>query len=212
MQLAKDQLKAIMPLCDADLWIAPLNAAMERFEINTPTRMTAFLAQLAHESTETTQLAEGLYYSRPERLCAVWPKRFPTPAAALPYTKNPQKLANFVYANRGGNGDEASGDGWRYRGRGLFQLTFRDNYRLTGLALNLPLADDPDRVSTPEVAALIAANYWQRLGLNALADHQPDDDDMQDFVQISIRINGGRVGLTERKRYWAIAQKALQKA
>ena len=209
MQLTKDQLKTIMPLCNADQWIAPLNAAMERFEINTPTRMAAFLAQLAHESTEMTQLSEGLYYSRPERLCAVWPKRFVTTAAALPYAKNPQKLASFVYANRGGNGDEASGDGYRYRGRGLFQLTFRDNYRLAGLALNLPLEDDPDRVSTPEVAALTAANYWQRLGLNALADHQPGDDDTQDFVEISIRINGGRVGLAERKQYWAKAKVAL---
>lgn len=212
MQLAKDQLKTIMPLCDAEQWLMPLNAAMARFEINTPTRMAAFLAQLAHESTETTHLTEGLFYSRPERLCAVWPKRFPTTTAALPYIKNPEKLANFVYASRGGNGDEASGDGWRYRGRGLFQLTFRDNYRLAGLALNLPLADDPDIVATPEVAALTAAHYWQRLGLNALADHQPGDDDMQDFVQISVRINGGRVGLTERKRYWAIAQETLQKA
>lgn len=209
MQLTKDQLKSIMPLCDSDQWIAPLNAAMARFEINTPTRMAAFLAQLAHESGETTRLTEGLHYSRPERLCAVWPKRFPTTAAALPYIKNPEKLANYVYANRGGNGDAASGDGWRYRGRGLFQLTFRDNYRLAGNALNLPLVENPDLVIKPEVAALTAANYWQRLGLNALADHQPGDDDMQDFVEISIRINGGRVGLAERKRYWAIAQETL---
>jgi len=209
MQLTKDQLKAVMPQCNADQWIDPLNAAMEQFEINTPTRMAAFLAQLAHESMETTHLTEGLSYSRAERLCAVWPKRFPAPASAAPYVKNPEKLANFVYASRGGNGDEASGDGWRYRGRGLFQLTFKDNCRLAGDALNLPLVDEPDRVTTPEVAALTAANYWQRLGLNALADHQPGDDDVKDFEQISIRINGGRVGLPERKLYWAKAQAVL---
>lgn len=209
MPLTQEQLKAIMPRCDAGQWIDPLNAAMDRFEISTPTRMAAFLAQLAHESTETTHLTEGLFYSRAARLCAVWPKRFPTPASAEPYVKNPQALANFVYANRGGNGDASSGDGWLYRGRGLFQLTFRDNYRLAGDALHLPLLDDPELVATSEVAALTAANYWQRLGLNALADHQPGDDDMKDFEKISIRINGGRTGLPERKRYWATARAVL---
>lgn len=209
MQLTEKQLKTIMPLCDTGTWIVPLNDAMARFEIDTPDRAAAFLAQLAHESAETTRLAEGLSYSRAERLCAVWPKRFPTTAAAQPYVKNPEKLANFVYANRGGNGDAASGDGYRYRGRGLFQLTFRDNYRLAGDALNIALVDNPDLVATPPVAALTAAHYWQRLGLNALADHQPGDDDVKDFEQISIRINGGRVGLAERKKYWAQAQAAL---
>ncbi len=209
MQLTKDQLKAVMPLCDAGKWAGPLNNAMDQFEINTPDRTAAFLAQLAHESAETTRLTEGLSYSRADRLCAVWPKRFPTPDSAEPYVKNPEKLANFVYANRGGNGDASSGDGYRYRGRGLFQLTFKDNYRLAGDALDIPLVDNPDLVATPEVAALTAAHYWQRLGLNALADHQPGDDDVKDFEQISIRINGGRVGLPERKRYWAQAQAAL---
>lgn len=209
MPLTKDQLKSIMPRCDAEQWLDPLNAAMERFEINTSARMAAFLAQLAHESTETTCLTEGLTYSRAERLCKVWPKRFPTADSAAPYVKNPQKLANYVYAGRGGNGDESSGDGWRYRGRGLFQLTFKDNYRLAGDALNLPLMDDPDRVTTTAVAALTAAHYWQRLGLNALADHQPGDDDVKDFEGISVRINGGRTGLAERKKYWAIAQAVL---
>ncbi len=209
MQLTHDQLKAIMPRCDADQWLIPLNAAMARFEINTPPRIAAFLAQIAHESAETTRLTEGLYYTSAKRLCAVWPKRFPTTASAVPYIKNPEKLANFVYANRGGNGDVSSGDGYRYRGRGLFQLTFRDNYRLAGEALNLPLIEDPDQATLPGIAALTAASYWQRLGLNALADHQPGDDDVKDFVEISIRINGGRVGLAERKRYWARAQKTL---
>lgn len=200
-----------MPRCDAGLWCNPLNAATTRFEISTSTRMAAFLAQLAHESAETTRLSEGLSYSRAERLCAVWPKRFPTTDSAALYVKNPQALANYVYANRGGNGDEASGDGWRYRGRGLFQLTFKDNYRLAGEALKLPLVTEPDRVTTPTVAALTAAHYWQRLGLNALADHQPGDDDALDFERISIRINGGRTGLAERKRYWAKAQAALNR-
>lgn len=209
MQLTRDQLKTVMPLCDADRWLTPLNDAMDRFEIATPDRAAAFLAQLAHESAETTRLTEGLSYSTADRLCKVWPKRFPTLASAEPYVKNPEKLANFVYANRGGNGDAASGDGYRYRGRGLFQLTFRDNYRMADDVLNLPLVADPDLALEPMTAALTAAHYWQRLGLNALADHQPGDDDMKDFEQISIRINGGRVGLRERKEYWAKARAAL---
>lgn len=209
MLLTKEQLRSIMPRCDTGKWASSLNDAMERFAINTPDRATAFLAQVAHESAETTRLTEGLSYSRADRLCAVWPRRFPTPHSAAPYVKNPEGLANFVYANRGGNGDAASGDGYRYRGRGLFQLTFKDNYRLAGDALNLPLVDNPDLVATPEVAALTAAHYWQRLGLNALADHQPEDDDVKDFEQISIRINGGRVGLPERKKYWAQGRAVL---
>lgn len=181
---------------------------MERFGIESPQRMAAFLAQVAHESSETRRLTENLNY-RAERLVAVWPRRFPTVKAAEPYAHNPEKLANRVYAGRGGNGDEASGDGWRYRGRGLFQLTFRDNYRLAGEALRLPLLVEPELVATPEVASLTAAHYWYRLGLNALADHQPGDDDEKDFEKISIRINGGRVGLAERKRYWAMARSTL---
>lgn len=209
MQLTKDQLKKIMPNCNVDQWIDPLNAAMARFEINTPVRMAAFLAQVAHESAETTRLTEGLSYSHAERLCAVWPKRFPTPLAAAPYVKNSEGLANLVYANRAGNGDAASGDGYRYRGRGLFQLTFKDNYRMAGDALGLSLVSEPDSVTTPQVAALTAAHYWQRRELNALADHQPDDDDQKDFEQITIRINGGLVGLPERQRYWERAQAVL---
>lgn len=209
MQLTQDQLKKIMPLCNAAQWIDPLNDAMERFEINTPSRMAAFLAQVAHESVETTRLTEGLSYSSAERLCAVWPNRFPTPDSAAHYVENPEGLANFVYANRGGNGDAASGDGYRYRGRGLFQFTFRNNYREAGNDLHLPLEDDPDRVATPEIAALTAAHYWHHWGLNALADHQPGHDDNKDFEQITIRINGGLVGLAERQRYWAQAQAVL---
>jgi putative chitinase len=208
MRLTTNQLKAIMPRCDTDKWIPPLDAATERFEINTPTRMAAFLAQVAHESQETTALSENLNYTA-SRLRAVWPKRFPTLEVAQRYERNPQRLANYVYAGRGGNGNEVSGDGWRYRGRGLFQLTCKDNYRLAGDALHLPLVENPDLVTTPEVAALTAAHYWQRLGLNVLADHQPGDDDESDFEEISIRINGGRVGLPERKRYWRTAQSVL---
>lgn len=208
MTLREEQLKAIMPRCDAGVWVEPLTAAMAHFAIDTPQRMAAFLAQVAHESAETSRLEENLNYSA-QRLMAVWPKRFPTLDAAQPYARNPQKLANRVYAGRGGNGDAASNDGWLYRGRGLFQLTCKDNYRIAAAALELPLLEQPDLVATPPVAALTAAHYWQRLGLNTIADHQPGDDDEKDFENISIRINGGRMGLAERKRYWVTAQAVL---
>ncbi len=208
MKLNAIQLKAIMPKCLPEQWLEPLNVAMAQFEINTSSRMAAFLAQVAHESAETTVLTENLNYSA-LRLTQVWPARFPTLAAAQPYAKNPEKLANRVYAGRGGNSNEASGDGWRYRGRGLFQLTTKDNYRLAATALHLPLVEMPETVATPAVAALTAAHFWSRLGLNVLADHQVGDDDDKDFEKISIRINGGKVGLSERKKYWQKAKLAL---
>ena len=208
MPITAAQLKAIMPKCDPGPWVNSLNAAMERFEINSPFRIAAFCAQVAHESGETTTLTENLNYTA-QRLVAVWPRRFPSVDAARRYERNPERLANFVYAGRGGNAGQASGDGWRYRGRGLFQLTFKDNYRLASAALNLPLVDNPDLAITPDVAALTAAQYWSRLGLNALADHQPGDNDEKDFEEISIRINGGREGLARRKQYWENAQQVL---
>lgn len=208
MKITAQQLKKIMPKCNTDQWLNSLNQAMTQFEINTSSRIAAFLAQVAHESAETTILSENLNYSA-LRLTQVWPHRFPTITVAQSYAKNPEKLANFVYAGRGGNGNKASGDGWRYRGRGLFQLTTKDNYRLAGQALALPLVDKPDLLLSPEVAALTAAQFWQRLGLNVLADHQIGDNDEKDFEKISIKINGGKVGLVERKKYWQLAIKTL---
>ncbi len=208
MKITAQQLKAIMPKCNTDQWLNSLNQAMGKFEINTPARIAAFLAQIAHESAETAILSENLNYSA-LRLTQVWPQRFPTIVLAQAYAKNPEKLANFVYAGRGGNGNTASGDGWRYRGRGLFQLTTKDNYRLAGQALALPLVEKPDLLLSPDVAALTAAHFWQRLGLNVLADHQVGDNDEKDFEKISIKINGGKVGLAERKRYWQLAKKTL---
>src|SRR4029453_2056107 len=129
MPITSEQLKKVVPKCrDVPGWTAALNKAMDRFEINSIQRIAAFLAQLAHESGEFERLRESLNYSA-ERLTKVWPNRFPTVAAAEPFARNEQKLGNKVYANRLGNGDEASGDGFRYRGRGLIQLTGRANYR-----------------------------------------------------------------------------------
>jgi putative chitinase len=203
------QLTEFLPkLTRVDVWTSALNAAMERFEIVTPYRVSAFLAQVAHESGEFSRLTENLSYSS-SRLCAVWPGRFPTVEAALPYERNPERLANYVYARRLGNGDVASGDGWRFRGRGLIQLTGRGNYRSCGIALALQLEVEPERLESPFVAALAAAQFWQSRGLNHLADDQNDDNDDEDFISITKIINGGTAGLKSRQQYWARARAAL---
>jgi putative chitinase len=203
------QLTTFLPgLSNVPQWTSALNTAMDRFEINTTRRAAAFLAQVAHESGEFQRLVENLNYSA-ARLCAVWPNRFATPDVAKPYERNPEALANFVYAKRLGNGDTASGDGWRFRGRGLIQLTGRGNYRSCGVALMLPLEAEPERLETPDGAALAAAQFWQSRGLNHLADDENDDNDDADFVSITKIINGGTAGLTSRRTYWARAKTAL---
>ena len=203
------QLTAFLPaLQDTPRWTAALNAAMDRFEINTPARISAFLAQTAHESGEFRRLVENLNYSA-SGLCKTWPGRFVSLDAAKPYERNPEVLANYVYAKRLGNGDVASGDGWRFRGRGLIQLTGRGNYRSCGLAVTLPLEAEPEQLETPEAAAIAAAQFWQSRGLNHLADDQNDDNDDEDFVAITKIINGGTAGLSARRIYWARAKAVL---
>src|SRR5436190_4449696 len=203
------QLTRFLPqLARVDVWTPALNAAMERFEITTPYRAAAFLAQVAHESGEFSRLTENLSYTA-ARLCAVWPNRFPTIEAAQPYERNPERLANYVYAKRLGNGDVTTGDGWRFRGRGLIQLTGRGNYRSCGTALTLPLEAEPQRLESPLAAALAAAQFWQSRGLNHLADDQNDDNDDEDFISITKIINGGTAGLKSRQQYWARARAAL---
>jgi putative chitinase len=139
----------------------------------------------------------------------VWPKRFPTLEKAQEYARQPEKLANYVYAKRLGNGDVDSGDGWRYRGRGLIQLTGRANYQSAGRALSRPFEAQPELLEDPAEAAMSAAHFWQSRGLNELADDRNDDNDDADFVRISVIINGGRVGLPERRESWAKAKAAL---
>ena len=166
-----------------DAVVGALDAAMRRFEISTPARMAAFCAQLAHESGQLQRWTENLSY-RWERLRQVFPKYFPSDAEARPFDRKPERIANRVYASRMGNGPEASGDGWRFRGRGPIQLTGKDNYRACGQDIGVDLVEDPDRLATPEPGCLAAAWFWARNGLNALAD-------AGDFVTITRRINGG---------------------
>lgn len=182
-----------LPLDRAQQWSAPLNAAMSRFEVNTPKRVAAFVAQVAEESACLTAVSENLNYTA-QGLLSTFGKYF-TPAQAAQYQKKPEAIANRVYANRYGNGDGKSGDGWKYRGRGLIQITFRDNYRACGAGLGLDLETNPDLLTQPDNAALSAGWYWHAHGCNALAD-------ASQLVQITRAINGGTNGLAQRKAFY----------
>ena len=189
-----------MPLAAklADAVVAALATAMRRFEIDTPPRMAAFTAQLAHESGQLQRWTENLNY-RWERLRQVFPKYFASDAEARAFDRKPERIANRVYAGRMGNGPEPSGDGWRYRGRGPIQITGKDNYRACGSAIGVDLVGDPDLLATPGPGCLAAAWFWARNGLNTLAD-------AGDFVTITRRINGGLNGLAERREFWEHAK------
>lgn len=211
-EITQQQLRAVLATPDAETraaqWTEALMHCMQTCGIDTPLRQAAFLAQVLVESSALGRLEESLNYSAP-RLRQVWPQRFPSDEIAARYAHNPAALANFVYAGRMGNGDEHSGDGWRYRGRGLIQLTGRANYALFSKDMKVDALGAPDQLLQPAGAALSAGWFWQAKGLNALADQTGGQDANNAFVQITKRINGGTIGLDERKAYWARARQAL---
>jgi putative chitinase len=174
----------------AEKWAIPLQFVCDKYEINTPERVAGFLAQVGHESGGLRFTVENLNY-RADALTRVWPSRFP-PGIAESYAMQPEKIANRAYADRMGNGNEASGDGWKYRGRGLIQLTGADNYADFSLSADNEALSDPDSVAEPELAALSAGWFWSRNGLNALAD-------AKDIVGMTRRVNGGTNGLDDRQ-------------
>jgi len=204
MLLTIQQLKKIMPNSKATSWINYLNPAMTKFEIDTPKRIAAFLAQSAHESSELRVLVENLKYSDDD-LMRIWPKRFPTTDFAKKYDKDPEKIANYIYANRLGNGPTSSGDGWNFRGRGIFQTTGKYNYLKVGKALNLPLDTNPEYLEEPGYAALSAGFYWENNRLNEFADKNNEEN----FIKLTIKINGGKIGLDSRLTYWKKAKNIL---
>lgn len=154
----------------ARLFADPLAAACARFAINTPARIAGFIAQCRVESAGFTRLEEGLYYTTADRIRQVWPTRVPSMAEAAKLTRNPQALANRVYSGRMGNGPEDSGDGWRFRGRGLKQLTGKANYTDAADGLARPYVTNPDLVALPDDACMTAAWYWHNAKCNILAD------------------------------------------
>ncbi len=199
MPITATQLKNALPRCpDPVLWVPALNAAFAKYDINSNMRIAAFLAQVGQECGQMTNLIESLNYSTPGRLMAVWPKRFPTEAFATQYVRDDKKLGNYVYANRNGNGDPASGDGFNYRGRGLIQITGRTNYAAVGTALGIDAIGNPALLLQPAYAALSAAWFWAGRGLNALADDKTDDNDLEDFTRITVIINGGKTDIQAR--------------
>ena len=174
----------------ADKWLIPLQFTCDKYEINTPERIAGFLAQTGHESGGFRFTTEDLHY-RAEALTRVWPTRFPL-GIAESYAMQPEKIANRAYCDRMGNGNEASGDGWKYRGRGLIQLTGKDNYAAFSLDADNEALVNPDLVAETELAALSAGWFWVDKGLNALAD-------AKDIVGMSKRVNGGINGLDDRQ-------------
>lgn len=187
------QLRAMSVPQDAvDKWLPWLNMTMVRFNISTPMRQAMFLSQIAHESGGFRHVSENLNYSA-SALRRVFGKYFPTDEMAYEYARKPEKIANRVYANRMGNGNEASGDGWKYRGRGLIQLTGKNNYLSFSLAADNNSLIDPGLLTEPEYAAMSAGWYWQDNGLNVLAD-------TGDVRAVTRRINGGYNGLADRQK------------
>jgi putative chitinase len=203
MELTKNQLKQMLNVSDITIekWIAPLNDAATAYGIDSNLRLAAFIAQIAHESGHFNHIVENLNYSA-QGLCKTWPKRFPTIESANPYHRKPEAIANFVYSNRMGNGDEQSGDGWKYRGRGLIQLTGKNNYADLSMALGIDLLADPDKLTEPTYAALSAAWYWSRNDLNQWADKK-------DIRALTKKINGGLIGIEERTKIYTKCLQAL---
>ena len=164
MPITEQQLLQILPRARpiAGIFVPALNRAMARWKIDSRVRQAAFLAQVGHESGQLRNLVENLNYSA-DALTRVWPLRFSAQTASA-YARQPEKIANKVYGGRMGNGPDASGDGWRYRGRGLLQITGRSNYREAGQGLGLPLEDDPGLLEQAEHAAQSAGWWWAKRG------------------------------------------------
>ncbi len=201
--ITPDHLRSILPRLSAtkiNEFTDALNSAMQEFSIKTPLRQSAFIAQTAHESIGYSAFIENLNYSA-DALVRTWPKHFTQETGPL-YARQPEKIANRAYSNRIGNGNEASGDGWKYRGRGIIQITGRDNYKSCGIALGLDLIASPELLEQTLHAFRSGAWYWDSRSLNAFAD-------ASDFIGITKKINGGTIGLDDRMKYYEKAKTVL---
>ena len=183
-------------------YIDALNKVLPEYKIDTKLRLCHFLAQILHESGNLKYKSENLNYSA-KALRSVFGKYFKTDEIANQYARKPEKIANRVYANRMGNGDEASGDGWKFRGRGLIQLTGHDNYKICGISIKLDLLNNPDLViNTAEASVKAACWFWNKNNLNTFADKD-------DVKSITKRINGGFNGIEDRESILKRAKSVL---
>jgi putative chitinase len=192
--LAFDQLKEMVKNPYIDHWYEALEQLLDDYEINTPKRVAAFIAQCAHESGNFVFVKENLNY-KAASLRKVFGKYFPNDEIAAQYANKPEMIANRVYANRMGNGDEASGDGWRYCGRGLIQLTGKDNYFWFASSLEISPEEAAEYMGTFEGAAQSACWFWETNNLNQWADKS-------DILTLTKRINGGTIGLEDRIKHY----------
>jgi putative chitinase len=191
----RDQLAQMIPKNPyIDQWFHALSEILPEYEINTPQRVASFLAQCAHESGNFVFLKENLNY-KAASLRRVFPKYFPDDAIAAAYAGKGEMIANRVYASRMGNGDEASGDGYRYCGRGLIQLTGKQNYSFFAGSLEMEVEDVPEYLATFEGAVQSACWFWETNNLNQWADKG-------DILTMTKRINGGTIGLDDRIKHY----------
>ena len=191
----KEQLKEMIPKNPyVDQWFEAISEILPEYEITTPQRVAAFLAQCAHESGGFVFLKENLNY-KAASLRRVFPKYFPDDAIAAQYAGKGEMIANRVYANRMGNGDEASGDGFRYCGRGLIQLTGKNNYTFFAGSLDIPVEEASEYLQTFEGAVQSACFFWEQNKLNQWAD-------AGDILTLTKRINGGTIGLEDRIKHY----------
>jgi putative chitinase len=177
-----------------------LSLHLRAHRIDTVLRLAHFLAQCAHESQNFTRLVENLNYTSAQRLIAIWPSRFRSVAAAEPFVRNPEALANNVYGGRMGN--TAPSDGWRYRGRGIKMITGKDNYTVAARRVGLDLVNRPELAADPVNSVLLACDYWANRAINPLADRD-------DLEAVTRAINGGLIGLADRRNLLARAKGAL---
>jgi putative chitinase len=198
MEITREQLAQIIPRNPyIDQWCTALNKLLPDYGIDTPQRVAAFLAQCAHESGGFQFLKENLNY-RAASLRKVFPKYFPTDELAQQYEKQPEKIANRIYGGRMGNGPEESGDGFRYCGRGLIQLTGKNNYTAFAESIETPVEEIPAYLETFEGAVQSACWFWETNNLNQFAD-------TNDILTMTKRINGGTIGLEDRMKHYAHA-------
>lgn len=189
---------------DVEKYLKWFNTFFVRYAIDTPARKAAFIAQVGHESNHLKSVEENINYSA-NGLRQTFGKYFTTDEAARQHARQPEKIANTVYANRLGNGTTATGDGWRFRGRGLLQITGRANYNNMSKQIGIDFISHPEKLATPEYAAQSACCWWQTKGLNTLCDTANDED----FKQITRTINGGYNGLADRQELWNRAKNVL---